>query len=76
MAANKNNCNKDTCSPRYKDIYRASDHDPAVIDLKIKEQVKDTVKDTEKNKHSGGSTGVMGLISLFGILLLRKKNNK
>ena len=74
--ADKNNCNKDTCSPRYKDIYRASDHDPAVIDLKIKEQVKDTVKDTEKNKHSGGSTGVMGLISLFGILLLRKKNNK
>ena len=72
MVANKNNCNKGTCSPRYKDIYRASDHDPAVIDLKIKEQVKDT----EKDKHSGGSTGVMGLISLLGILLLRKKNNK
>ncbi|WP_394165876.1 ExeM/NucH family extracellular endonuclease [Photobacterium piscicola] len=70
--ANKNNCVGKTCSPRYEDIYRASDHDPAVIDLKITEQVKDTTKD----KHSGGSTGIMGLISLFGILLLRKKNNK
>lgn len=33
--ADKYNCYKGECSKRYHDIYRASDHDPAVIDLKI-----------------------------------------
>ncbi len=34
--ANKYNCTDDgKCSHRYNDIYRASDHDPAVMDLKV-----------------------------------------
>lgn len=33
---NENNClSDDNCSTRYKDLYRASDHDPAIIDLKL-----------------------------------------
>ncbi|MEC6830346.1 ExeM/NucH family extracellular endonuclease [Photobacterium toruni] len=60
--------NKNSSSHNYDDIYRASDHDPAIIDLKI--------KDNTKTQHSGGSTGIIGLISLFGILLSRKKINK
>lgn len=31
--SDKYNCNNGKCSPRYNDIYRASDHDPAIIDL-------------------------------------------
>ncbi|MGR5144914.1 ExeM/NucH family extracellular endonuclease [Photobacterium alginatilyticum] len=37
---NKNNClSEDNCSTRYKDLYRASDHDPAIIDLKLNDKV-------------------------------------
>ncbi|MEH6534414.1 MAG: ExeM/NucH family extracellular endonuclease [Photobacterium frigidiphilum] len=33
---NENNClNDNECSTRFSDLYRASDHDPAVIDLKL-----------------------------------------
>lgn len=31
--SDKHNCSYGVCSPRHNDIYRASDHDPAIIDL-------------------------------------------
>jgi len=37
---NENNCLNDKCSTRFKDQYRASDHDPAIIDLKLTGSVK------------------------------------
>ncbi|MDW6005329.1 ExeM/NucH family extracellular endonuclease [Vibrio mangrovi] len=42
--------------PRYHDQYRASDHDPAVLELEM-----------------GGSVGGMLLVSLFGLLAIRRK---
>lgn len=37
--ADKNNCLNGECSTRYADPYRASDHDPAIIDLKFNNTV-------------------------------------
>ncbi|GAB3533804.1 ExeM/NucH family extracellular endonuclease [Photobacterium alginatilyticum] len=36
---NENNCLDGKCSSRFSDLYRASDHDPAVIDLKFSDNV-------------------------------------
>ncbi|WIH24885.1 ExeM/NucH family extracellular endonuclease [Photobacterium damselae] len=66
--SNKHNCsnNNTECSKRYADIYRASDHDPAIVDLKIKANVS-------TSNHSGGSAGIFSLLGLIGISLLRKR---
>ncbi|OLQ75432.1 hypothetical protein BIT28_22605 [Photobacterium proteolyticum] len=36
---NENNCLDGKCSTRFSDLYRASDHDPAIIDLKLNDKV-------------------------------------
>ncbi len=38
--SDKYNCANDKCSTRFSDLYRASDHDPAIIDLKLTGSVK------------------------------------
>jgi predicted extracellular nuclease len=50
--------------PKYDDVYRSSDHDPAIVILSFSSSEEPVITPEEPTK-SGGSTGILSLISLL-----------
>lgn len=54
------------------DAYRSSDHDPVIVDLELNDQ-STALPESSSNKSGGGSTTLMSLVGLLGLLITRRK---